>query len=158
MAEIANLSSQLGAASIQYEAVSGALDERARQVASLTQRSAALTEEAEQQVGKLSSALKLGREDLDAHRTELARAKDERATLEQRLAAMVSELATVQTRSAAIESERAALERRVALTDRLVDSIREERRRGRSGRLWRRWRLSCGNHLLGHVDMRACGI
>ena len=27
-----------------------------------------------------------------------------------------------------------------------------------NGRLWRRRRLSCGNHLLCHLDMRAGGI
>ena len=127
MAEIANLSSQLGAGAVQHEAISAALEERVREVASVTQRNAVLAGEAERQAANLSSTLKLGREELDAQNIDLARAKDERTALEQRLVAMGSELTTLQTRGAAIESERATLEQRVALTDTLVDSIREER-------------------------------
>ncbi len=141
MAEIANLSSQLGAMSVQHDAVAGALaertralEDRTRAVEAATQRDAALTDEIEQHAAKLATAMRLGREEVDGHRAALQRAADERAALEQRLAAIAAQLAAAQTHNAtlenargALENARAALEQRVADADTRASAISEER-------------------------------
>ena len=134
MAEIANLSSQLGAMSVQHDAVAAALDERTRAIAALTQRNAALTQEnvtlteaVEQHAAKLNTATQRGREEADEQRAEMIRIADERAKLEQRLTAIAAQLAAAQTHGTALDGERAALARRVADADTRVNAISEER-------------------------------
>ncbi len=127
MAEIANLSSQLGAMSIQHDAVAAALDERTRAIAALTQRNATLTDELKDHAAKLDTVTQRGREEADRQRAELRRVTDERGAFEQRLTAIAAQLAAAQTHGTALDGERAALARRVADADTRVNAINEER-------------------------------
>jgi predicted flap endonuclease-1-like 5' DNA nuclease len=127
MAEISNLSSQLGAIEVQHTAATGALDartseleQRALVVTDLTQRNASLTGEIEQHAAKLATAVRLGREETDGHRAELLRVTEERSALERRLTETAAQFAAAQTHSAAVEQ-------RVADADLRTRAISEQR-------------------------------
>ena len=133
--ELANLSSQLSTLTAHSDSLAAALDERARAVSALEQKNQMLAQEfdaaSQQEAMKLSTALRLGREEIDNHRDTLSVVSAERDSHAARAAAIETELGALRRRHAELaasaaqkqhahaayaadrQSERATLEQRL---------------------------------------------